>query len=332
MQIASGVEGERYVLLHQADVEPCLVREVEDELGAGLQHRRADRAFRHYVDREFRVDAGAFGEHEALGEREHLDGEADVDGELEHESLLSPPTMIVSVPVCTWGTLPDTGASSIAAPSSRTRLRDCATRLRADRAHVDPDLLVGEARKDSVGPGGDALQHAVVGEGREDEVGRLCDLARCIAPGEPLCDEVLRILEVARFAVDRVSGGKEPGCHVSAHVSKPDKAECGHDQFLLSIVSMSSSLSSRLAAIRIGSTWSGRRKRRNSGGYGLWNLGLFRFSFLTCQLRAMVLRAMVVPSNPERTAIVALGATRLSSGIACSPPTQPSLEALRNGV
>jgi hypothetical protein len=34
---------------------------------------------------------------------------------------LSPPTMIVSVPACTWGTLPDTGASSIAAPSARAR-------------------------------------------------------------------------------------------------------------------------------------------------------------------------------------------------------------------
>jgi hypothetical protein len=29
---------------------------------------------------------------------------------------LSPPTMIVSVPACTWGTLPDTGASTMVAP------------------------------------------------------------------------------------------------------------------------------------------------------------------------------------------------------------------------
>ena len=99
---------------------------------------------RHHFDRTFAVDACPLGENQALGESEHLHGEADVDRELEHQSLavladvgrraqfaqdrLDPPVflfvaadMIVSVPDCTCGTLPDTGASSIAAPSSRTR-------------------------------------------------------------------------------------------------------------------------------------------------------------------------------------------------------------------
>src|SRR5439155_18851343 len=56
-------------------------------------------------------------------------------------------------------------------------------------------------------------------------VGGLGDLARGVAPAQPLVLEVLRMPPVTRFAVDGVTGGEEPGRHVSAHVPEADEAE-----------------------------------------------------------------------------------------------------------
>jgi hypothetical protein len=104
--------------------------------------------------------------------------------------------------------------------------------VRADRAHVDPDLLCGEAGEDPVGAGGDTFEDVVIGEGREEDVGGLRDLARGVAPAQPFVHEVLCMLAVARFAVDGVAGGEEPDGHVSAHVPEADETERGHDERL----------------------------------------------------------------------------------------------------
>ena len=58
--------------MHQTNVEPGLVGQVEDERYARLQHRRADRAFSHHLGGELAVDPVAFGEEQALGEGKHL--------------------------------------------------------------------------------------------------------------------------------------------------------------------------------------------------------------------------------------------------------------------
>ena len=112
---------------------------------------------------------------------------------------------------------------------------ELAARAWADRAHVDPDLRLGEAGEDPVGCGRDALENVVVGKGREEDVGGLSDVARRVAPGQTLVHELLRLLAVARFAVDGVSGGEEAGGHVSAHVPQADEAERSHDQYLSSM-------------------------------------------------------------------------------------------------
>jgi hypothetical protein len=39
VELPPSVERERHVLLHEADVEPGLIEQVENEWGAGLQHR-----------------------------------------------------------------------------------------------------------------------------------------------------------------------------------------------------------------------------------------------------------------------------------------------------
>ena len=75
------------VLVHQLHVEPGLAGLVEHQRYAGLEHRRADRAFGHDLGGAVGIDPVTFGEQQPLGEGEHLYREADVDRELEHESL-----------------------------------------------------------------------------------------------------------------------------------------------------------------------------------------------------------------------------------------------------
>ena len=113
-------------------------------------------------------------------------------------------------------------------------LRDFTAYARADRAHVDPDLRFGEAREDPVGPRRDALEDVVVRNRRDQDVGGLGDLARCVTPLQPVVEEIVCIFAVARLAVDGVSGGEEPGGHVSAHVPQADNADlCGRGGHLM---------------------------------------------------------------------------------------------------
>src|SRR5919204_5499582 len=87
-------EGELDVLLHEAQVEPRLVGWIEEDRSARLEHRRADRALRHDLERPLPVEARSLREEESLGKREHLDGEADVDRELEDESVAVRPDVV----------------------------------------------------------------------------------------------------------------------------------------------------------------------------------------------------------------------------------------------
>src|SRR5439155_15689350 len=137
-------ERERHVFLHQADVEPGFVRQVEDELGARLQHRRA-------VGLCVITSTASLGSMPARSASSSPSAKASIctarlmliasfstspcpfwptcvgspssrrNGSTRAYACSSPPTMIVSVPACTWGTLPDTGASSNDAPHARTR-------------------------------------------------------------------------------------------------------------------------------------------------------------------------------------------------------------------
>src|SRR3954463_14857354 len=81
------VAGQIEVLLHQPQREPGVVRQIEDERSARLQHGGADRAVRHDPQCQRAVDPRAGGEQQAFGQGEHLHGQADVDRELEHEPL-----------------------------------------------------------------------------------------------------------------------------------------------------------------------------------------------------------------------------------------------------
>src|SRR6267142_4473581 len=83
-----GVQREPEILLHEPQAEPWFPRQLEDERGAGLQHRRSDRARRHDLDRELSGDAAALREQDSLAEGEHLLSDADVDGDLHEQRLL----------------------------------------------------------------------------------------------------------------------------------------------------------------------------------------------------------------------------------------------------
>ena len=231
------------------------------------------------------LDAAALGQQQPFAEGQRLDREADVDRQLEQQALAvladaghasgraraatarrarrpprSPPTMIVSVPVSACGTLPETGASSIRAPIDRTRSAIVDAGLGADGAHVDVDLPGRQPGEDAVRPGGDRLERRVVADHAEHDVGGGRDLARRRLPAQAAVDQRLRLGDGAVGGVHldgrRRAGGRRSGRPSSRGrrirptliVSPP------------SICSTSSALSSRPAALRIGSTWSGRRK------------------------------------------------------------------------
>jgi hypothetical protein len=166
---------------------------VQDERCAGLEHRRADRAARHDVERELGVDALADGEQQPLREREHLDGEADVDRELERL-----PVAAVADPrrraEFAQQRLDAGVRARVAADHDRERPRlhlghasrhgrvehrrlvraharvQAAAHAGADGAHVDPRLAGDEAGEDPVPAGGGRIERAVVRQRREDDV------------------------------------------------------------------------------------------------------------------------------------------------------------------
>jgi len=82
--------------------------------------------------------------------------------------------------------------------SKRTdALRELTARARADRAHVDPDLRLGEAGEYPIVPRRHAFEYVVVGKRRDQDVGGFGDFARRIAPLQPFVDE---LVGVAAFA------------------------------------------------------------------------------------------------------------------------------------
>ena len=191
--------------MHEADVEPRLFGEIENERGARLQHRGADRALGHHPGRDGRVDSGAGRQEQAFGVGEHLHGEADVDRELEGESL-SVLTDVRGRAELAQDRLDAAVGVLVAADHDRQRsrlhLRDAPgdrriqqrraalacplgqlpAHARADGTDVHPDLVRGEPGEDSVRAGGGRLQSLVVGKRGEDDLGGLCHLAWRVAP------------------------------------------------------------------------------------------------------------------------------------------------------
>ena len=169
--------------------------------------------------------------------------------------------MIVSVPLLTWGTLPDTGVSSICAPRPCSRTRSASSRLARGlivlrSAHSFPAFSPATMPS---GPDATDSDDVVVRQGGQDDVDRLGERARRGGPAQTLIDEPLRVLAVTVLPVDGVAGGEVPGGHVASHVSQADESDAQHGYCSPSMVVMSSSDSSRLAASISGSTCSGER-------------------------------------------------------------------------
>ena len=88
--LAAGLEREPDVLVHQLDIEPCLLGQVEDEGGAACSIGDPIAVPVIASSGQLRVDAAALGQQHPLAEGEHLCGEADVDGQLEQQALAVP--------------------------------------------------------------------------------------------------------------------------------------------------------------------------------------------------------------------------------------------------
>ena len=262
----------------------------EEQPGARLQHRRADRALGHDVDGEPAVDSGAFGQKQPLCEREHLHGQADVDRELQHEALpvlphvrgraqLAEHRLDARVGVLVSADHDGERSGLHLGDAARYRrvqqggplcadaLGKLAARAWTDRAHVNPDLVGGEAGEDAVGPRCHGLEHLVVGHGREDDLGGLGDLPRRVAPLQAVLDEPAP--RARGFAPRRRRGSPRRAiglpCCRPCFPGRRSRSSSSLSvlvaiQALPSMVATSSSLSSRCAAVMIGSTWSGRRK------------------------------------------------------------------------
>ncbi len=130
----------------------------------------------------------------------------------------SPPTMIVRRD-CAWGTLPDTGASTMTAPLATSR---ASFRLPRRLARAgSPGIFPGSDGENPVGRGR-LPQASVIGQRREHDVGRRGDLAWGVARRGPPPRGAARVIG-ASLTVKRVPAGEEPGCHVEFQVPRPMK-------------------------------------------------------------------------------------------------------------
>ncbi len=84
----------------------------------------------------------------------------------------SPPTMKVSSPRSTTGTLPETGASSRVADRVRDQRGELADRVRVDRAGLQHDRAGAQARGEPVRAAVDGVDGGVVGERDQHDVAR----------------------------------------------------------------------------------------------------------------------------------------------------------------
>jgi hypothetical protein len=108
--------------------------------------------------------------------------------------------MIVRRPSSSVLTLPDTGASSMRAPTTAT----CSRAL------------------------GHGLEGARVRHHAEDDVSRLRNLARRLHPDQPELDEGRRLLGRAVVARNGMAGSEQAPGDAAAHDPEPDEAEVRH--------------------------------------------------------------------------------------------------------
>ena len=167
--------------------------------------------------------------------------------------------MIASVPLSAWGMLPETGASSISAPSERTcaatsRLFRGLTVLMSRYTFPGPSparIPSGpEAIASSAASSVTMLKITSAGAATSRGVSRHCQSA---------LDQRLGLGLGPIGSVELVAGIEQASGEPAAHRAKTDESDRAH-RVLPSISARSSSVSSRFAAARIGSTWSGRRK------------------------------------------------------------------------
>ena len=162
IHLAAQLQRQQHVLLHHVDVEPGLLRHLEHERPAILHHRRCDRAVGQNVDRRLRAiplfSASSTPSEKAsictarlrlvaifIDTARPLSPTCVTFGRCRAGRLHTlecrppPPTIIESFPCCSVMMLPETGASTMSAPSWRT---SASARLDggADGAHVDDDF------------------------------------------------------------------------------------------------------------------------------------------------------------------------------------------------
>jgi len=167
-----------------------------------------------------------------------------------HKRLVVPPTKIASVPLSAWGMLPETGASSICAPSAATRWARCRGRPRLTVLNVDVDLRP-EPGEDAVEPGGDRTECAVVGDHAEDDVGRGGHLTGRFAPLQAALDQRLGLRLGPVGAVD-VMARVEQAPAMRLPIAPSPTNPIALIVVPPSISATSSSVSSRLAAVEDG--------------------------------------------------------------------------------
>ena len=133
--------------------------------------------------------------------------------------------MIVSVPDCTWGTLPETGASSMAAPSARTR--SASSRLARGLTVLMSTQIFPAARPARIPSGPEATASSTPSSGSEvNTMSAASATSRGVSRHcRPSCTRLVRVLAASLLAVDRVAGGEEAGGHVAAHVPEADEAD-----------------------------------------------------------------------------------------------------------
>ena len=184
--------------------------------------------------------------------------------------LGSPPTMIVSVPVSAWGTLPETGASSIWAPIDRTRSATVDAGLGADGAHVDVDLPGRQPGEDAVRPGGDRLKRRIVADHAEHDVGGVGDFPRRGVPAQAAVDQRLRLGDGAVGGVHLMAGGEQAASDPAAHRPEADESDRCSSVGLLRSRSTSSALeldaAPRRGSGRPGRAGGSRRSRHRRPG------------------------------------------------------------------
>ena len=114
-------------------------------------------------------------------------------------------------------------------PALANSARDRAARVRLDRAHVDVDAALAQARHDAVGAERHGFDRRRIGDDRKHDLGGFAPpRAACRAQRHAGGDQRLGLVARPVPAGDGVSGGHQPRHDQRAHRAEPDKSEI-HD-------------------------------------------------------------------------------------------------------